>query len=374
MTLQERMLSLAKRIAMPMQQPQKGMALSVGASSNSLSLTLLDPTRGKLLRQMILGTISLYHSLGRRGVWVVDIVAAEKGYGPLLYQLALSYVEEHYDSWVAPSTDNSPDARKVWLHCYTSSEYEKEPLHTLIEGADAEESSLNHKYRIKNGPHYYDMMERFTELARERKKSPDRLVREVETLALKFFGDKYHGERKVAMPMKTLPELQKEKIGLFIQKHPDATWFFLIDTEGFRKERGCEATPASLHRCGNLDEQTYFRGYIQIEAFSGHSDLNLWEVMGSEATHGYGPLLYQIAMSYLRKTSANSWLVGNITGDLSNDARRLWDRIYQDVRFEKTPLDDATLEAYDHVIDDEDALKYMYRIRSAVPFRKLLIA
>jgi hypothetical protein len=74
--------------------------------------TLL-PALGDLFMSSIVGSLEIIPDphLGPEDVWVVASSAASKGYGPLLYDLAMSAV---YPGYLRPSAMITPSAKRVW--------------------------------------------------------------------------------------------------------------------------------------------------------------------------------------------------------------------------------------------------------------------
>lgn len=98
----------------------------------------------------------------------------------------------------------------------------------------------------------------------------------------------------------------------------------------------------------------------------GKEDKNVWEVNGVRAEHGYGPMLYDIAMEML-------YLIGGAglmpdRSPVSKDAQAVWKRYYEDRSdVDKNPL------PQDMFVDDEHRLvrnrpeyiRYYYSKRGA---------
>ena len=62
------------------------------------------------------GGISIEKAFDKSGGWTVGSVAAQHGYGPLLYRLAMEYARENGGIGLAKNAgaNTSPDAQRVW--------------------------------------------------------------------------------------------------------------------------------------------------------------------------------------------------------------------------------------------------------------------
>lgn len=132
-------------------------------ASNSQKINLSRVKYKKELFQHILGTcfINKITNSSQEKIYEVKATAAEHGYGPLLYDIAMSYV---YPGWLTSDRENiSPEALSVWSFYYNNrnSDVEKEALDTLEppnvrdpnQGFNKIKSlstdPLKYKYRIK---------------------------------------------------------------------------------------------------------------------------------------------------------------------------------------------------------------------------------
>lgn len=84
--------------------------------------------------------------------WESTATAAEKGYGPLMYDIALSYTGP--TGVMSDRSSVSQAARKVWQYYFTKrrNDIEVEPLEEPVcqfKGSDSEEF-LNYKFKLKN--------------------------------------------------------------------------------------------------------------------------------------------------------------------------------------------------------------------------------
>lgn len=62
-----------------------------------------------------------------RDGYVFDLVEADDGWGPLLYEVAMSYAQAS-GTWFVPAADLSPDSKAVWRKFYDRPDVAREPL------------------------------------------------------------------------------------------------------------------------------------------------------------------------------------------------------------------------------------------------------
>lgn len=110
------------------QAAQNGMTLYVSDKGSSRSFILYNP--GELQRaledpayekrlhlnpgKLIVGVIDISHRTKCDGAWVVNTVAAEKGFGPLMYDIAFSSVGKA--GLISDRDTVSNSARKIWKY------------------------------------------------------------------------------------------------------------------------------------------------------------------------------------------------------------------------------------------------------------------
>lgn len=92
---------------------------------NSEKLCLLITTKGQFIyfvlykwnnnKPVVIGSLTAKSKLKTCGMWQMETVAAEKNYGPLMYDLILSYTEQPL---MADPTSVKPAAKAVWNHMF----------------------------------------------------------------------------------------------------------------------------------------------------------------------------------------------------------------------------------------------------------------
>lgn len=131
----------------PQEAEQGGLALLPRSSGSSRSWNLVNTSLvldrvkqgvplSQALRAGLLGYLQVMpNQKCGEGVWSVAYSAAEKGFGPLIYDIGLSMV---HPGWVIPDRFSvSTDALKVWdRYLHGRSDVEKEPLDLEACGLD----------------------------------------------------------------------------------------------------------------------------------------------------------------------------------------------------------------------------------------------
>ena len=121
-------------IAVPFEDIKKSeMALKVIKNGDQALLMLYRPSalikyfqtwEQEDLDQLIVGMINLVPSEQSNKIYEVKAIAAESGYGPTLYDIAMSYIAPKY--LMADRKEVSDDARRVWSYAFDNrlSEYD----------------------------------------------------------------------------------------------------------------------------------------------------------------------------------------------------------------------------------------------------------
>lgn len=146
----------------------------------------------------IVGAVSLYETR-KCGTWQITSTAADKGYGPLMYDIAFSYVGE--DGIMSDRQSVSPSARNVWRYNATKrkDDFDMEPLSRgcLFAGTEPEEI-LNYKLKLRN-PINIEALEANHNQTMNRLRDTYQTNEEIDLetflteLALGFFSFKYRG-------------------------------------------------------------------------------------------------------------------------------------------------------------------------------------
>lgn len=177
---------------------------------------------------------------------------------------------------------------------------------------------------------------------------------------------------RLAMPMKSMSEFTSERVRLLldVQYGGEVLWFDIVSEAEFEKDEGVPLTRQSLVKAsgGDLTSKRYNRGYLEVVKYD-----NRWESRTCEASHGYGPLLYQLVMSYLKEKTDMPWMGPNISGEVSKDARKLWERVFTDPLIEHELLSTELIQEHTKITRKSPALTFRYRIKSPLDFKSLLL-
>jgi len=140
---------------------QSEMALKVIKNGTQVLLILYRPSaltkylqtwEQEDLDQLIVGMINLVPSEESNKIYEVKAIAAESGYGPVIYDIAMSYIKPNY--LMADRSHVSVAARKVWAYTFNNrlSEYDTIKIGKDSKWMDSEGKEvpfLNLAYKIK---------------------------------------------------------------------------------------------------------------------------------------------------------------------------------------------------------------------------------
>ena len=93
----------------------------------------------------VVGTL-VFQRTNQKDLWRTISIASEEGYGPLLYELAMSMI---YPSWYSPDDPSRVNelSKRVWIKFFERDDVDKKRKN--IESSNPE-NSLNFQYKIKN--------------------------------------------------------------------------------------------------------------------------------------------------------------------------------------------------------------------------------
>lgn len=149
-------------IAVPFEDiKQSEMALKVIKHGTQILLILYRPSmltkyvqtwEQEDLDGLIVGMINLVPSEESNKIYEVKAIAAESGYGPVMYDIAMSYIKPNY--LMADRSHVSDAARKVWAYTFNNrlSEYDTIKIGKDSKWMDSEDKEvpfLNLAYKIK---------------------------------------------------------------------------------------------------------------------------------------------------------------------------------------------------------------------------------
>lgn len=101
--------------------------------------------------------------------------------------------------------------------------------------------------------------------------------------------------------------------------------------------------------------KAHWPGWLKLQRNSV-ADGNVWEVSSAQALHGYGPLLYDLAMEYVTNELGDLGITPD-TVDVTKDAQNVWGFYLTrrpDVEHEELPA------TYIHAKDRPEPLQYYY--------------
>ena len=198
---------LFMEVAVPFEDIKKSeIALKVFKNSDQAMLVLYRPSalikyfqtwEQEVLDQLIVGMINLVPSEQSNKIYEVKAIAAESGYGPTLYDIAMSYVAPKY--LMADRKEVSDAARRVWAHTFENRLGEYDTIEVTGENdvwkdkEGKEIPSLNQAYRLKKKLPIYSSVvvkdEQF--FANERDKNKRReMLSTIEEQAWVYFRDR----------------------------------------------------------------------------------------------------------------------------------------------------------------------------------------
>lgn len=99
----------------------------------------------KLTETPVVGTL-VFQRTNQKDLWRTISIASEEGYGPLLYELAMSMI---YPSWYSPDDPSRVNelSKRVWIKFFERDDVDKKRKN--IESSNPE-NPLNFQYKIKN--------------------------------------------------------------------------------------------------------------------------------------------------------------------------------------------------------------------------------
>lgn len=141
----------------------QNLALYISREDNSCQLVLYNPSLMDKPQSAMVGFIKVnYKSLCDN--WLVKYSAAIKGYGPLMYELAMSLI--HPDFLRADNGAVSPQAQKVWSvffgernEEFNTQRIDNQPKgnHNCLPALGAKEKALNYSFSVKSPISYSNL-------------------------------------------------------------------------------------------------------------------------------------------------------------------------------------------------------------------------
>ena len=189
------------------QAEESGLALVIYPRNEDVDIILFKPEVFKEEYQPY--TMKVIHHMDSKSVvgaiflepreqcnsWVVGASAAEKGYGPLLYDIAFSYAGNTGLS--SDRSSVSPSAKNIWKHNFTTRrdefdiDYHTNPKCLSRSG----EEYLDYKYTLKSPINYNSLLQKGNQCMEEllQKNMAPKPIHVLDTMASNFFAQKYAG-------------------------------------------------------------------------------------------------------------------------------------------------------------------------------------
>jgi len=146
---------------------------------------------------MTIGTIAAKKSNNYKHTWIVTGSAAVQGYGPLMYDILMSYIKP--DFLRSDLSSVSKAAKKIWNHNLTlrANEYEVKPSPAPLH---QNEPALNHAFAIKNPIDYKSLVENHNKTIEYLMKTYSYPIEDLQQIITssetEFFNEKYRTREK----------------------------------------------------------------------------------------------------------------------------------------------------------------------------------
>lgn len=148
--------------------------------------------------KLIVGVIDITRRVKCDGAWVVNTVAAEKGFGPLMYDIAFSSVGEA--GLISDRDTVSNSARKIWKYigAYRKDEFTFHPIDPNNDDCifpERQETYLNFRYVLNQPIGTNNLVSRSNQFLHElkRKLPNSNPIEKLNEFANKFFNGKNEG-------------------------------------------------------------------------------------------------------------------------------------------------------------------------------------
>lgn len=321
--VQAELLELA---AGPANADARGLALALLGDNNEKQAILYDPAMIRKsfriekgypiitgFRSPIVGTIKIKQNCG---AWMVSSVAAERGFGPFMYDIAFSLVGPQ--GLMPDRSLVSPHARKIWkfITDRRSNEFTTKPVPTNCKFVDknklGKEPYLDFIYTLKTPIQGLDDLKTrsnqfIEELTAEIKYDAKKLI---VMMSSDMFSRKMTSLDEAAVPVE---QALGKGLSLYCTKAGGVLTFVLYDP-----------------KLASTEQMVV--GIIEITKMAG---CGAWRIVTSAAVKGYGPLMYDIAFS----VAGEEGLMSGRT-KVSDAAKRIWQFLASNRanEFDKIPL------------------------------------
>lgn len=185
----------AQELALTMHTRGTGVKTFILYRPEVFRQTFNQPATGNMAHQVIVGIISIAPNPVCK-TWNVQYAAGQKGYGPMMYDIAFSYTGEQ---GMAPDRGLvSPDARRVWAYNFNDrkSDFKIIPLEDAFcqfkdDDNSGKDSFLDYKYVLKNHVNTDSLEDRSTDVLAAL--TPDAFTKPLARLldlAIRYFQDR----------------------------------------------------------------------------------------------------------------------------------------------------------------------------------------
>jgi len=302
----------------------RGLALALLGDNNEKQAILYDPAMIRKsfriekgypiitgFRSPIIGTIKIKQNCG---AWMVSSVAAERGFGPFMYDIAFSLVGPQ--GLMPDRSFVSPHSRKIWkfITDRRSNEFTTKPAPTNCKFLDknklGKDPYLDFIYTLKTPIQGLDDL----------KNRSNQFIEEL-TAEIKYDAKKLLVMMSSGMFSRKMTSLDEAAIPF---QHATKNSFAIHTT----KEGG--VLTVIMYETSSTEPVVL--GIIDMVKIPSCST---WRIVTSAAIKGYGPLMYDIAFSI----AGDSGLMSDRTR-VSDDAKKIWNFLAnkRTDEFEKIPV------------------------------------
>ena len=180
--------------------------------------------------------------------------------------------------------------------------------------------------------------------------------------------------------MKTMVDLDLEGVRILMDPKPSGCTMYLIHMGMFQAHHGILPTFENIRSHMNRWDPYMIGRMCIIRKDHPHQPEWGWEMGSSNAEEGYGPLSYQLMMSYAAEAEPeHPFMSASLTGSgiISRGARDLWNRASRDPSFEtRKVLLPATWGCTAQIMDlfqGDEGLTFIYRLTTPHVYRHLVL-
>lgn len=268
------------------------------STTNSTRLILFNAPKlveliktNDLATQAIVAAINYQNASKYQEIASVGSVAAIKGFGPTIYEIALADAE-----WLQPDYEVSGDAENVWKKFFQRNDVEKRYLKDPIHPSTRD--VLNYAYHLKNPSFDLEKLindgnEIIETIALDLNLRKEQLEQIIVRGGQRFFGNRYVTEQVDFLDEAAMTVSDAESLNLALYILKDEQELILYSPEKFLNL--LENIYKDDHRWPNPAGQN---GVVfgEISVFMRYNK-EVSNVQTIAAEPGFGPLMYELAMS-----------------------------------------------------------------------------